>query len=378
MAALLGACAIVVVTGLATGIGSSSASSLPGAGQHPGFVGGGADPAGVDGWGQFGTDGGAKPIGDVPQPISLSDVSAIQASNSDDYAIVNGTEYAWGYGNGGELGRGTNANSFTTPVVVDFPLGTTVTSIGDAYDSGFAVDSSGHAWSWGTDSNGDLCRGGTKDVPEMIPGMPSVTAVSGGGNHTLWLTESGQVYACGLNKYGELGDGNFTNSGTPVEVSGLTDVVAVSAAWNSSAALTASGQLFMWGWNKLGDLGVGNKTDQDTPQPVPGTFSQVYAGGSNSANSHTLAITTNGAVEAWGKHYGLSPVVLDLPFTASQVMAGGGESGAVDTDGNVWMWGSEAFGGVGNGETRGYTATPVMVDSDRTALSGTAGNVVDL
>jgi alpha-tubulin suppressor-like RCC1 family protein len=129
--------------------------------------------------------------------------------------------------------------------------------------------------------------------------------------------------------------------------------------------------------NKLGDLGIGNTTKQATPQQVAGTFIQVYAGGSNSGNSHTLAITTGGVVEAWGKGYGKSPVVLNLPFTASQVMAGGGESGAVDFSGNVWMWGSNKFGDVGNGQKTGSTTNPVEVDSGRSLLSGTAGNVVD-
>jgi alpha-tubulin suppressor-like RCC1 family protein len=124
----------------------------------------------VNGWGQFGTDAESHSIGDVPTSVSLEGVSDIQASNSDDYAIVAGTEYAWGYGAGGELGNGTTTNSFTTPVTVSFPPDTTVISIGDAYDSGFAVDSAGNAWSWGTDSNGDLCRSGDPDVPGVILG----------------------------------------------------------------------------------------------------------------------------------------------------------------------------------------------------------------
>jgi alpha-tubulin suppressor-like RCC1 family protein len=371
----LGIAVLLVVSCLSLGSSPASATPLVAATGRTAVTPGASV---VSGWGQFGTDGGSHSIGDVPTSVSLEGVSAIQASNSDDYAIVGGTEYAWGYGAGGELGNGTRTNSFTTPVAVSFPADTTVTSIGDAYDSGFAVDSAGNAWSWGTDSNGDLCRSGDPNVPGLIPGMPPVKAVAGGGNHTLWLTASGNVYACGLNTDGDLGDGTFTNSSTPVEVDGpLANVAAISAAWNSSAALTSSGQLFMWGVNKLGDLGIGNTTKQDTPQQVSGTFTQVYAGGSNGGNSHTLAITTSGAVEAWGKGYGKSPVVLSLPFMASQVMAGGGESGAVDTGGNVWMWGSNKFGAVGNGQKSGSTAHPVEVDSGRSMLSGTAGNVVD-
>jgi alpha-tubulin suppressor-like RCC1 family protein len=328
-------------------------------------------------WGSFGNDAGAHEIGDAPVPISLSGASVIQASNSTDYAIVNGQEYAWGSGSNGQLGNGARRDSFSKPVKVDFPRGTTVTAIGDAYNSGFAVDLTGQAWSWGRNLRQDLCRKGRHLRPGLIRSLPRVTAVAGGGNHTLWLTQSGHVYTCGYNEYGDLGDGKHANSTSPVEVPGLSDVVAVSAAWRSSAALTASGELFMWGVNNVGDLGIGNDTSQDRPHRVPGTFSQVYVGGSWINNSHTIAITTAGTVEEWGTGYGNRPVLLHLPFAVSRVMAGGGESGAVDTTGGVWMWGSSFLGAVGNRKTNGYTVRPVKVDEGRTELSGTGANVVD-
>jgi alpha-tubulin suppressor-like RCC1 family protein len=336
-----------------------------------------ATAAHVYDWGSFGTDTGSQPISDAPVANSLTGASVIQASNSGDYAIVKGQEFAWGSGTDGELGDGAKRNSFSKPVRVQFPRGTAVTAIGDAYNSGFAVDSNGQAWSWGRNLHKELCRKGKHLKPGLIRGLPRVTAVAGGGNHTLWLTRTGHVYTCGYNEYGDLGDGKHANSDSPVEVPGLNDVVAVSAAWRSSAALTASGELFMWGVNNVGDLGIGNDTNQDGPHRVPGTFSQVYVGGSWRNNSRTIAINTYGTVEEWGRGYGDRPVVLYLPFTARRVMAGGDESGAVDTSGNVWMWGSDALGAVGNRRTEGYTGQPVKVDEGRTELSGTASNVVD-
>lgn len=324
----------------------------------------GASPNTADVWGsQSGTL-----VSTTPEPVTFPGaVTDIQASNSNSFALVSGTEYAWGDGIDGDNGNGSKADQFGSPVPVDFPTGTDIVSIGDAAQSGYAVDSTGGAWAWGFSQHGDHCGGATSSTPEPITGLPPVVAVAGGGNHTIWLTSTGKVYACGLNVDGELGNGTFTNSKVPVEVAGLSDVVAISAAWQSSGALTATGQAYTWGYGE--DAG----SNADTPQLVPGTFSQLYVGGSVSGNSHDLALTTGDQIEAWGKGYGNAPVTVPVPFTPVAVMAGGPESGAIDTLGNVWMWGSTYA--VGDG-SKGKQKQPAKVDTGKSMLSGTASNVM--
>jgi alpha-tubulin suppressor-like RCC1 family protein len=146
----------------------------------------------------------------------------------------------------------------------------------------------------------------------------------------------------------------------------------------------------MWGAGSHGSLGDGSTANSDVPVQVPGTWSQVYDGGSTGSNPHTLGVTTAGVVEAWGS--GISgelgtgntkdssvPVAVNLPagVTFSSVMAGGFESGAIDSNGNVWMWGRDQNGELGNGPGSGKQLTPVEVDSGKTMLSGTAANVID-
>jgi alpha-tubulin suppressor-like RCC1 family protein len=325
----------------------------------------GASTGTADVWG---SQAGA-PISTTPQAVTYPGaVSNIQASNSDSYALANGTEYAWGEGIDGDNGNGSNADELSSPVAVQFPTGTpSIVSIGDAFNSGYAVDSSGNAWSWGHEQHSDQCGNHSSTIPQRIDGLPSVVATAGGGNHTLWLTTSGTVYACGLNVDGELGDGTTANSATPVEVPGLSDVVAISAAWQSSAALTAGGQAYVWGYHE------NDGANADSPVHISGTFSQIYVGGSISGNSHDLALTNSGQIEAWGHGYTDSPEDISVPFTPVAVMAGGPESGAIDTSGNVWMWGNADVGNGGNGKSK----TPVEVDSGKSMLSGTAGNVMD-
>ncbi len=323
----------------------------------------GAASSTVDGWGNFGNESLATHV-DVPPSVTLpSAPSQLQASNSNDYALVDGSVWAWGYGSAGELGTAAAANSIDTPVEADFPPGVTVTDIGDSMNSGYAVDSDGNGWAWGSDKSGDHCMGGKRqNVPTEITGLPAVTATSGGQQHSLWLAANGTVWSCGLNKVGQLGDGTFTSSATPVEATGLSDVVAISSGNQTSAALTADGDLYTWGQG--GDTGNGTKANVDVPTQVPGTFSQVYSGGSLPVNGNTLALTASGQVEAWGAGYTNAPEVLSLPFTTAFVMAGGSMDGALDSSGNVWIW----------KEGKPYPAA--IVATGTSLLSGTADNAI--
>ncbi|OMO51999.1 Regulator of chromosome condensation, RCC1, partial [Corchorus capsularis] len=87
----------------------------------------------------------------------------------------------------------------------------------------------------------------------------SLKAIACGGAHTLFLTETGRVYAAGLNDFGQLGSSDSVNySMEPIEVSGLTkEIVQISAGYHHSCAITAGGELYMWGKNSSGQLGLG-------------------------------------------------------------------------------------------------------------------------
>jgi alpha-tubulin suppressor-like RCC1 family protein len=81
----------------------------------------------------------------------------------------------------------------------------------------------GTAWAWGSNAYGGLGNGTTMQssnpVAVSLPSGTTVTALAGGGDHSLALTRAGQVLAWGYNGDGELGNGTTTNSSTPVAVS---------------------------------------------------------------------------------------------------------------------------------------------------------------
>ncbi|XP_060970187.1 ultraviolet-B receptor UVR8 isoform X2 [Cannabis sativa] len=117
------------------------------------------------------------------------------------------------------------------------------------------------------------------------------------------LTETGRVYATGLNDFGQLGiSDDATYSAEPLEVSGLPkEIVRISAGYYHSGAITVDGELYMWGKNANGQLGLGKRAPKAVPLPTKvesliGLTIKMAALGSE----HSVAVTDGGEALSWG------------------------------------------------------------------------------
>jgi alpha-tubulin suppressor-like RCC1 family protein len=356
-------------------------------------------PSTVEHWGSF--FGARKNVNYdlAASPAALTlpgTVAEIGTSNSTQYALLtNGSLYAWGLGNEGQLGDGSYANSFTTPVRVRFPRGVKIASIAtDAmpFDAALAVDTNGNVWGWGQNGQGELCLRDTRTytTPVRLP-LSGVTAVAGAANHALYDAH-GTVYACGSNSDGDLGDGSKRGSATPVKVAGLggSPVAELVASFANSGALLSNGEYFDWGYDGSGQLGDGQlRRSSDVPVRVnlPAPVTQVALGGSIWNNGQTLALLSNGALWAWGNNSGgqlgdgtTRPQASPVPFyspagvTYNYLATGAITSYALSATGEVYAWGASPVGQVGDGTTR-TTLTPVLVASGAGLISATANDV---
>ena len=126
---------------------------------------------------------------------------------------------------------------------------------------------------------------------------PGVVEISARGDHACARTGTGLVYCWGSNSHGQLGRGV---AGGPGE-QGLADVSNVARIWTgegSTFALDHAGQLWGWGKNDNGELGLGTTTaDEPTPKvvSVPGTVVELATG-----EYQTCVVVTNGDVYCWG------------------------------------------------------------------------------
>lgn len=226
-------------------------------------------------------------------------------------------------------------------------------------DHSLVLTQAGQVYSWGDDSSGQLGSGRllfqTTPVPSALAQAGQIAGLAAGSYHTLARLQNGTVLAWGNNSYGELGDGTLTSRGVAVPVSGLSAVVALAAGEQHSLAADSQGQVWAWGSNEAGRLGQGESDTAQSKLPLKVTGLQgvvaVQAG-----KAHSLALTRDGQVLAWGSNYsgqlGVSgstrtspvPVVFgqdNLRLTA--IAAVSDHSFALDSDGRLWSWGENEY-----------------------------------
>src|ERR1035438_10087305 len=110
--------------------------------------------------------------------------------------------------------------------------------------------------------------------------LPGVASISAGGEHACGIV-NGDAYCWGEDFSGELGDGANTNSAVPaaVDTSGVLagqTLAQVSSGYSHTCALNVAGQAYCWGLNSYGQLGDGNTTNSNVPVAV--NTSGVLAG----------------------------------------------------------------------------------------------------
>jgi alpha-tubulin suppressor-like RCC1 family protein len=180
-----------------------------------------------------------------------------------------------------------------------------VTAVAAGVYHGLALTSTGAVLAWGWNIVGQLCNGRTNDsdvpVHMKLPGGTKVIRIAAGFAHSLAVTSNGVVFSCGKNYDGQLGDRTTTDRDVPVKVSlpAGTKVTAVAAGADHSLAVTSTGAVFAWGLNNAGQLGNGGTGSSTVPVKVSlpaGTKVTAVAAGS----LHSLALTSTGTVLAWG------------------------------------------------------------------------------
>jgi alpha-tubulin suppressor-like RCC1 family protein len=353
----------------------------------------------VEHWGVFfGDVDGFWDLQKIPVAVTLpGTVAQIGTSNSDEYALLtDGTVYAWGMDTQGQLGDGRNVNSFEGPVRVHFPRGVKIAFLAtDAmpYDSALAVDTHGHAWAWGDNSGGEFCLGNTKDyfTPVELP-FSDVTLLAGADAHALYYSH-GTAFDCGDNMDGDLGDGNARPSTRPVRITGLgkSRVTALVASFDNSGALLANGQYYDWGYNADGQLGdgrAGGWSDVPVRVRLPGRVTLVALGGSTYHNGQTLALVRGSGLWAWGADWSYQlaqqkrgrqpdPVQIVLPegVSFSMLATGSGTCYGVTPSGNVYAWGANYDGQIGDGSLS-LKQEPEEVAVGAVQISSTANNAL--
>ena len=284
--------------------------------------------------------------------------------------IEDGQLYTWGRNNKGQTGLGylsylgdTNPAHPHSPTPVDMP--TTPASVAFAQNASLVLDTDGGVWSFGDNTNGQLCLGDSGEfdeedrwVPTKVDIPADVVAVIRGYSHSMMLTWYGTVWTCGKNADGQLGDGTTEARDRPTIVSGLPPVVQISAGSASSYAIDVDGNLWAWGRNKYANLGQGDVDTEPHPIPVQVPIGEPVISVAN-GRDHVLALTESGIVYAWGLNASTqvgpdmlggdveTPVIVEGITDAVAVYASGNQGFYEDTAGKLYGWGQNGSGNLG-------------------------------
>ncbi|KAI0700728.1 regulator of chromosome condensation 1/beta-lactamase-inhibitor protein II [Cytidiella melzeri] len=285
-------------------------------------------------WGTFRASGGVLGFsgGLTHQvlPIPVLDLKSkpgnvekfVEVAAGNDHVVVvttHGNIYTWGVGERGQLGRKVlerhKINGTSPERIVIGKRSTKAILVGAGAYTSFAVDNDLNVWGWGANNCGQTGTGfvnstdGEVHTPKRVIGLSSidlgeddyVTKIAGGDDHTLFLTKSGQVYACGLSISGRLGlsddDPAFCDRPFPDFLDRpklLTfpngDFIAdISAGPRTNMAISDTGVLYMWGEGGQSELGSGDEEVLRTPTRVVPKGQWLAMAGS-CGGQHTLAL----------------------------------------------------------------------------------------
>jgi len=270
----------------------------------------------------------------------------------------------------GLLGHGEGVARLNTPTRNPSTLGgERAVNVSVGAEHSLALTAGGAVWSWGSGSFGKLGHGDRQRhlLPKKVEAFTGqrVIAVSAGAGskHSLALTADGEVRSWGWGTYGQLGHGDYQSQLLPKKVEAFADqrVVAVSAGESHSLAITADGAVWSWGAGAYGKLGHGDQQSQPLPKKVEALAGRrviaVAAGWTTS-----LALTADG-VWSCGRgdsgqlgHGDQQDQLLPKKVEALAgqrvvaVSAGGMHSLAIAADGAVWSWGDGREGRLGHGD----------------------------
>lgn len=321
----------------------------------------------------------------------FADVIAVAAGGAHSLALSkDGTVWAWGNNEFGQAGYGQVdqfKKSYVPRQVQDL---TDVVAIAAGMDYSLALKSDGTVWAWGNNENGNLGRPSsslitTTPVQVEVDGygnkLTDVTKISAGSNFALALKKDGTVWTWGGLYVDDEGVHNAVSMAE--QVYSLTDVISISAGWSHSLALKNDGSVWGWGNNQLFQLGDRSAGESwNNPLKISGLdHVQAIAAGCYLS----LALKTDGTVwslggSIWGQlgdgvsfeeePAAITPVQVKGLSNVTAIASGLGFGIARQSGGNIWAWGANSAGQLGNNTIGGPIQTGDGTDASGKPISG--------
>ena len=183
------------------------------------------------------------------------------------------------------------------------------------------ITTDSNLWSCGRNDYGQLCHGNRQScLLAQKTSFSNISKILGGGAHSLFQNNKGEIFVCGYNNVGQCGLGHFnspqiTPSLIPNAPSNIIQFVCGSL---HCLFLDSEGNVFSVGYNEFGQLGLGHNRNQNELNKIPN----------------------------------IPPIKIISCVGASCYL--------IDFEGNLWTFGSNTFGQLGHGDKININAPKVI------------------
>ncbi|XP_043715596.1 ultraviolet-B receptor UVR8-like [Telopea speciosissima] len=225
--------------------------------------------------------------------------------------IKDSSVYCCGFNPYGVLAQGHGIPFCNALTQINFPISSIkVSHISASHNHAAFVMKSREVFTCG--SNSYSCCGHGEEVgqsifrPKLVEALKEVPCkqVATGGSFTLFLTEKGQVYTCGINTHGQLGHGDTVAEPIPklVHEEDMGCVVQIAAGPSFSLAVTDDGKVYSFGSGSNFCLGHGQQQNELQPREIE-AFNGVHVVSVAAADEHVVGLDSSGFVYTWGNGY---------------------------------------------------------------------------
>ena len=309
-----------------------------------------------------------------------------------------GTGYSIGANSNGQLGDGTTASK-NSPTVIKTEKSnlTDIKELKAGAGSSMAIMKNGDTYTWGSNNNNKLGTTATKNqiYPTKLENVN--TSISGdiGTDNGGIIDTQGFVYMWGLGTYGNLGNSLYNTSVEPVlvgaEEAGLDEydiilhlgethqITVTNKTFNVLKEIQETGTInYNIGNSNIASISNTGLVTGQKEGKTTAIVTKADTGATSIANvtvlpegveiepmaltcmSHTVVLKANGTVWAYGLNssYELGngtsissdrPIQVSFPsnIKIAQIAVGNTHNLALDTEGNVWVWGVNSNNALG-------------------------------
>jgi alpha-tubulin suppressor-like RCC1 family protein len=225
-------------------------------------------------------------------------IVSISAGNNFIMCLLDdGSVYGFGNNSGGPFGNGTTSSSYLTFTQLVNNTGKTVKQVSCGGGSTVLLMTDNTVYGCGSNSNNKLSlpNGTDTTILTLIPTTVLSSAIIKRiecSRSNIYLLTTSDIYGCGDNDYGQLGNGTYTDSSTLIKMTAIPSKTPISmySARDNIIVTMNDGTVYACGYNFSGQLGTNDNLNQNVLTQMKLTSTTYITGVNIKSNINIILI----------------------------------------------------------------------------------------